>query len=130
ADRCCRNAMLTRAGFSDDALFAHAQRQKTLAKAVIDLMRAGVIQIFALEVDLRPAPALHEACGKIERCWTARIVAKKFIQLRVKLGIALDGVIRGLQFLQRMHQRFGHELPAIAAKMTFHESPIMPTSAR
>ncbi len=43
------------AGFGDDALLAHAPREQRLAERVVDLVRAGVEQVFALEVDLGAA---------------------------------------------------------------------------
>src|SRR5438034_9013349 len=104
--------MLTRPGLGNDALFSHTQRQKPLAEAVINLVGAGVIQILALEVDLRPAPRLGKARGKVERCWTARIVAQKLVELRVKLGIALDRFIDGVQFLRRRQDSFRHKWAA------------------
>ena len=122
--------MLTRTGLGNNALFAHTQRQKALAEAVIDLVGAGVVQIFTLKINLCTAPVPREASGKVERCWPARVVTKKIVELSVKLGIALDGLVRGFQLLQGMHERFGHELPTVASEMTFHESPIIPTSAR
>src|SRR5690606_14320637 len=53
------------AGLGDDALLAHALGQQDLADAVVDLVRAGVVQLFALEVDLRPAAVLGEAFGEV-----------------------------------------------------------------
>ncbi len=44
--------MLAGARLGDDALLAHAQGQQTLADGVVDLVGAGVQQVFALEVDL------------------------------------------------------------------------------
>ena len=48
-----RNAMLTGAGFGDDARLAHAPREQDLAEHIVDLVRAGVVQLFALEIDFR-----------------------------------------------------------------------------
>ena len=44
--------MLACAGFRDDAGLAHALGKKDLAKAIVDLVRAGVVQFVALEIDL------------------------------------------------------------------------------
>ena len=52
--------MLTRAGFGDDALLSHALGEQSLAEAVVDLVRAGVQQVFALQIDLRAAQFLGE----------------------------------------------------------------------
>src|SRR5262245_45639141 len=52
AHRCSRHAMLTCAGFSDDASLAHPLRQKALADGVVDLVRAGVREVLAFEPHL------------------------------------------------------------------------------
>jgi hypothetical protein len=59
-DRCGGDAVLARAGFRDDALFAHAHGEQRLAEAVVDFVRAGVEQVFALEVNLRAAEGFGE----------------------------------------------------------------------
>jgi len=47
--------VLPRARLGHDALLAHALDQERLAQSVVDLVRPGVVEVFALEVDLRPA---------------------------------------------------------------------------
>jgi hypothetical protein len=47
--------MLARAGFGDDAGLAHADGQQDLADAIVDLVRARVVQFLALEPYLRAA---------------------------------------------------------------------------
>jgi hypothetical protein len=49
------HAMLAGAGLGDDAGLAHALGQQGLADGVVDLVRAGVVQVLALEQDLRAA---------------------------------------------------------------------------
>ena len=49
------HAMLAGAGLGDDARLAHAPGEQRLADAVVDLVGAGVVEVFALEVDLRAA---------------------------------------------------------------------------
>ena len=49
------DAVLARAGFGDDAVLAHAAGEQRLAEAVVDFVRAGVEQVFALDVELRAA---------------------------------------------------------------------------
>jgi len=46
--------MLARAGLGDDARLAHPFREKDLPHRVVDLVRAGVEQVFTLEINLRP----------------------------------------------------------------------------
>jgi hypothetical protein len=66
------HAVLSRAGLGDDLLLAHALGQQNLADGVVDLVRAEVVQILALEVDLGPAAAFGQVGAEIERIGTAR----------------------------------------------------------
>jgi len=47
--------MLPRTRFGNHAAFAHPQRQQRLAQRVVDLVRACVVQVLALEPNLRAA---------------------------------------------------------------------------
>jgi hypothetical protein len=51
--------MLPGAGLRNDALFPHASGQKHLAQAVVDLVRAGMQQVFALQPDAGAAQLLR-----------------------------------------------------------------------
>ncbi len=68
-----RHAMLAGAGLSDNAPLAHVPGQENLPHGVVDLMRAGVAQILALEIDRRPAQAAGQSVGEIERRFPADI---------------------------------------------------------
>ncbi len=62
-----RDAVLAGAGLGDDARLAHALGEQDLAEAIVDLVRAGVVQLLALEIDLRAAEMLGQPLGEIER---------------------------------------------------------------
>ena len=51
-DRRRRDAVLSRPGLGNDARLAHASRQHGLANHVVDLVRAGVVEVFALQINL------------------------------------------------------------------------------
>ena len=58
ADRGGGDAVLSRAGLGDDAPLAHPEREQRLADRVVDLVRAGVVQVLALEhAPIAPASA-------------------------------------------------------------------------
>ena len=65
------HAVLTGAGLGDDAVLAHAPRQQRLPNAVVDLVRAGVQQVFALQVDLGAAELFAEPLSQEQRCGPA-----------------------------------------------------------
>ena len=58
------------AGLGDDALLAHAPRQQDLAEHVVDLVRAGVIELLALEIDF--GAAARKAGGRLSQCAVSR----------------------------------------------------------
>ena len=58
AGRRRRDAVLAGAGLGDDAPLAHALREQRLTERVVDLVRAGVRQVLALEEDPRAAERL------------------------------------------------------------------------
>ena len=64
ADRGGGDAMLSGAGLGDDAMLAHALDQQRLSEAVVDLVRAGVKQVFALEINLCAAQFFGQALGE------------------------------------------------------------------
>ncbi len=104
------------AGLGDDALLAHALGQQDLADAVVDLVRAGVVQVFALEVDLRAAELLGQALGEVQRAGAANVVTLEIGQLLEEGRIALGLLVLGGQLVNQRHQGFGDELAAEAAE--------------
>ena len=59
----CGDAVLTSAGFRDDAGFAHPPGQQDLAHGVVDLVRAGVVELISLEINLGAAQIFGQALG-------------------------------------------------------------------
>ena len=63
AGRRRRDAVLAGAGLGDDAPLAHARGEQRLAERVVDLVRAGVRQILALQEDPRAAGGVAAAAA-------------------------------------------------------------------
>ena len=59
-----RHTVLAGAGLGDDAALAHALGQQGLAQSVVELVRPGVVEVLALEIDGSPGP-LGEAMGSL-----------------------------------------------------------------
>ena len=76
------HAVLAGAGFGDDARLAHALGEHGLADDVVDLVGAGVVQIFALEEDLRATHFAAHAFGVVH----GRGATHKVGQLLAELG--------------------------------------------
>ena len=107
------NAVLPRAGLGDDALFAHALGEQALAEGVVDFVRAGVEQVFALEVDSGAAEIFGEAFGEVERRGAAGVILEQSVELGLESGIGLRDFVFVLEFQQRGHQGLRHIAPAV-----------------
>ena len=75
------DAVLARPGLGDDAGLAHAPGEDDLPEHVVDLVRAGVVQLVALEVDLGAAQALGQARREVEGRGPADVVGPEVVHL-------------------------------------------------
>jgi hypothetical protein len=107
--------VLAGAGLGDDAALAHALGQQRLADGVVDLVRAGVVEVLALEVQA-PAGDLAEALGEVQRRRAADEVAQQPVELGPEAGVAPRLHPRLLELGQRGHQRLGDVLAAVGAE--------------
>ena len=60
--------------------------QQRLTQAVVDLVRAGVQQVFALQINLRPAEFLRQPPRKKQRRRPPRESLQQFVEPRLKRG--------------------------------------------
>ena len=109
--------MLAGAGLGDDAGLAHALRQHRLADGVVDLVRARMVQVLALEPNLGAAVLPAQALGEIQWGGAPDIVGEILFE-----GFPESGVLAGLavhrgQLVKRPDQGFGHEPPAVLLEM-------------
>ena len=81
------DAVLAGAGLGDDAALAHALGQQRLAEDVVDLVRAGVAEVLALEQDRRAA-ALAQPGGVVERRGAAGVVGEQARELGLEGRVA------------------------------------------
>ena len=116
ANRRGGDTMLAGAGLGDDPLLAHAQREQRLADRVVELVRAGVAEVFALEVDVGAAEVLAQPGGGVEGCRPADEGAPVAGQLELELRVGLGLVPHVLELLERAHQRLGDILAAEGSK--------------
>src|ERR1700722_18500525 len=98
--------MLAGAGLSDDATLAHALGQQSLTQSVVELVRAGVVEILTLEVHGSPG-SLGEAMSSIERSRPTREVAQQAIQLSPIRRVLACLRPRQLKLGQGRHQSLG-----------------------
>jgi hypothetical protein len=113
ADRGRGHPVLARAGFRDDPGLAHAAGQDDLAQHVVDLVRAGVVQLVALHVDLGAAQMLRQPLGEIQRARGGRRSASTDRPSRPRSwGRSWRMLVALFQFQDQRHQRLGDEAPA------------------
>ena len=117
-----RDAVLPGAGLGDDAPLSHAQRQKDLPQGVVDLVRAGVTEIFAFEQELADDARLGIERGGEAPCsregrGAPDVVAQKRAELGlVRLGIH-DRRHGERQLVQGGDERLGDESPAVGTEI-------------
>ena len=70
------DTVLSGAGLGNQAGFAHLLCQKRLSQDIVDLMRARVVQVLPLEIDLRTAQVLCHLRGIVEPGRSSRIVVE------------------------------------------------------
>ena len=106
------DAVLAGAGLGDDPLLAHAAGEQDLPEDVVHLVRAGMVQLVALEVDLRTAAMRGEPLGEIERARPSDIMREVAVHLGLERRIGLGRGVGLLQGEDQRHQRLGDEAAA------------------
>ena len=99
------------------APLAHALREQRLADAVVDLVRAGVIEVLALQPDLRAADLLRPAPRMVDGRRPADVVLELVLELGNELRIDAIARVLRLQLVERADQRLGDEHAAIRSEM-------------
>ena len=107
--------MLAGAGLGDDPRLAHPLGEQALAERVVELVRARVHQVLALEPD-RAAGRLGQALGVVERRRAAAEVALQAGELGAVAGVLARDEPGRLELGQRRHQRLGDVLAAVRAE--------------
>ena len=111
------HTVLAGTGLGDDPGLAHPPGEQGLAQHVVDLVRAGVVEVLALEQDPRAARLGGEAVHVGQRAGSAGVVLQQPVELggegRVGLGLL---VLLGDLF-DRGDQRLGDEAAAVRAEV-------------
>ena len=101
--------MLASTRFCDETLFAHAFGQKCLTKHVIDLVRAGVVEIFPLQ-NQSDAELATQVMALGKNRWSPGILTLQTAEFAAKLSIAPCFLECTFKFLTSGDQCFGHKL--------------------
>ena len=112
------HAMLAGAGLRHDARLLHlVLHEQRLSQRIVDLVRAGVGQILALDVDARAAEVLGQALGVGNGGRAADEGAQQVLQFSLKFFVVLGLEVGLFQLIQGRHKRFRHKLAAVGAEM-------------
>ena len=114
----CRagDAVLAGAGLGDDALRAEPLRQQRLADRVVDLVRAGVREVLALQPDVgAPAPRQRMRIASAASAGRPRCAARRRSSAR-KSWIRRQRAHALLEPVERGHERLGYVAPAERAE--------------
>ena len=111
AGRRRRHTVLSGAGLRDDPALTHPLGQEGLAQGVIDLVRAGVGEVLALEKQPH-ATLARRSTSFVERCRTTNVGGEQATQRLEKRRIAPRVLVGPRQLVDRRHERFRNEAPA------------------
>ena len=109
--------MLARARLRDQPALLETARDQRLADRVVDLVRAGVEQILALEEDARAAEASREAAGEVEPRRPAGVLAEPARELALESGVAGQPGVDTLELQQLRHERLGDVAAPVLAEV-------------
>ena len=108
---------VTGSGFGNHLLLAHEAGQQCLAQAVVDLVRTRMVEVLALEVDLRAAQLLRQPPRMEDRARTAHVVGQQCRQLLLEVRTLPDRLVGGVDVVHHLLQYRRHQLPPIGAKI-------------
>ena len=108
------DAVLAGAGLGDDPRLAHALGEQRLAERVVELVRAGVVEVLALEQIGRPARSLRRRASYSGVGRPAKSRSSSASSAR-KSAAAQASTHARSSSLERRHQRLGHVLAAVGA---------------
>ena len=113
-----RDTMLAGARLRDHATLTHSLSEQRLTQHVIDLVRASVVQVLALQVHLGVAGVLGKAAGESHRCGAPGVIMLEPTKLAGERRVRLRVVERLFEFQQRGLQRLRNKLATVAAKVS------------
>ena len=104
-----RHAVLAGARLGDHALLAHALHEQALPHHVVRLVRAGVVQILALDVDARAAEVRRQVLGVGDRRGPAGVAGHQRFVLVPERGIGLGRAKGLLELVEGGDENLGDE---------------------
>jgi len=119
------DAVLAGSGLGDDAGLAEPLGEQRLTEHVVDLVRPGVVEVFALEEDTGAARVLGEARHLGQDRGATGVVVQEGTQLGVERGVGHRRLVYGGQLVDRGDERLGH----VPAAEVAEERPLLVAQA-
>ena len=111
--------MLAGPGFGDNARFAHAFCQQGLPEGVVHLVGAQMVQVLALEVNLRSSNLIGQVPAVKHGSFAAGIVLQQVVEFGYEHGVLAELVERLCQIVQNGQGRVRHILAPERSKVAF-----------
>ena len=77
-----------------------------------------MVEVLALEVDLRATELLRPALGMVDGARSADVVLEFVAKLGLEIGIVAKVLVRRQQFTERVNQRLSDEDAAVRSEMS------------
>jgi hypothetical protein len=116
--------VLPGAGLGDHPGLADPLGQQRLAQHVVDLVRAGVVEVLALEQHPGAAAVLGELRDVGQRARPAGVVALQPGELLEEGRVDPHRLVGGGQLVEGRDQRLGHEPAAVGAEVPGRVRPL------
>ena len=110
------DAVLTGACLGNDLGLSHALGEKRLSQHIVDLVRAGVVQLVTLQIQLRAAIMRGQTLGEIERARPADIMRLVIEKLPGEVVTRAGRLVGAFHLQDQRHQGFGDKPPAMHAE--------------
>lgn len=118
-------AVLAGTGFGNEAGLAHPFCQKGLADAVIDLVGAGVVEVFSFQEDAGAAQIFFHIFCFIEHGGAAGVVHEEAVEFVLEFPVFFAFFKGFCHFIDFVHQYFRYILSAVFTKSCFHMYSIL-----
>src|SRR2546427_10872843 len=110
--------MLARAGLRDQALLTHPTGEEGLTHYVVELVGSAMAEVFPLQIDLRSVDVVRTPAGEVGGRRAPAVVSIVRFKFLLERWIHFCLVVRGLELVQRGHERLRHVLPAELPEVT------------
>ncbi len=115
------NPVLAGPGLSNESMFAHPSREKTLTERIVEFVSAPMNEILAFQPDFRSPGPTGEVFREVERSRTPSECSRSPGQFASKSRVDSRFLPGFFELRQRRHQGLGHERSPVRTEISRHE---------